>query len=228
VAASKGNADIVEALVDFGCDKDAQDKKKRTPLHLAIENGHLNVVESLLGKEVDLDAGEEHDWTALHLATIKGNEDIVDRLLETGKVKQELPDADYHTALYYAVIHGHRSIAVRLGERLENSNEFVIFLIEHHEKRNEMLGNMAENGTLEAVKLLLEVGADVNSLNSRGSCNHWTPLHLAAGSGHLPVVEFLISKDANKDAKCYCYGYTPISYARNSNQMHIVEYLESV
>ena len=72
---------------------------------------------------------------------------------------------------YYAVSHAHRSIAVRLGGRLENSDEFVLSVIDRPEKKNE--GTAAENGILEAVQLLLEVGADINSLNTRGACSHW-------------------------------------------------------
>jgi hypothetical protein len=71
------------------------------------------------------------------------------------------------------VSHAHRSIAVRLGGRLENSDEFVLSVIDRPEKKNEMLGTAAENGILEAVQLLLEVGADINSLNTRGTCSHW-------------------------------------------------------
>jgi protein phosphatase 1 regulatory inhibitor subunit 16A, putative len=43
------------------------------------------------------------------------------------------------------------------------------------------------------MKLLIEFGANVNAKDSE----QWTPLHAAATCGHLHLVKFLISKNAN-------------------------------
>ena len=43
----------------------------------------------------------------------------------------------------------------------------------------------------------MEKRADVTAKDEHG----YTPLHLASGNGHLPVVEHLVKKGANMEAK---------------------------
>ena len=62
---------------------------------------------------------------------------------------------------------------------------------------NKSLVTSSECGNLDIVKyLVLEHSADVNFMD-RG----YTPLSLAAGSGHVSVVRFLIDNEANVNAK---------------------------
>ena len=55
----------------------------------------------------------------------------------------------------------------------------------------------AEDGNIEAVKQHLAVGTDVNAKDRVGE----TPLHYAARHGHKVIVELLIVKGANVNAK---------------------------
>jgi ankyrin repeat protein len=61
---------------------------------------------------------------------------------------------------------------------------------------------------LETVKLLVEMGADVNETNETG----WTPLHAATYIGAEPIIEYLVKEGANLDAKNGC-GQTPLTLA---------------
>ena len=61
---------------------------------------------------------------------------------------------------------------------------------------------------LEAVKLALTLGDDINAANARGR----TALHGAAGIGANGVVQFLVDKGANLNAKDR-RGYTPLGIA---------------
>jgi len=65
--------------------------------------------------------------------------------------------------------------------------------------------------TLESVKMLVELGADVNEANETG----WTPLHAAAFAVEDPVIQFLVEKGAKLDVKNGC-GQTPLSLADSS------------
>lgn len=53
IAALNGNAEVVEYLIDQGCQLDCANVDKDTPLIDAAENGHLDVVEILLKAGVD-------------------------------------------------------------------------------------------------------------------------------------------------------------------------------
>jgi len=61
---------------------------------------------------------------------------------------------------------------------------------------------------LQTVKLLLEMGADVNEANETG----WTPLHIAAFIGADSIIQFLVGEGARLDVQNGC-GQTPLTLA---------------
>jgi ankyrin repeat protein len=65
-----------------------------------------------------------------------------------------------------------------------------------------------ETSALEAVKLALELGNDINAANGRGR----TAVHGAAGIGANAIIQFLAEKGANVDAKDR-QGNTPLKVA---------------
>ena len=65
----------------------------------------------------------------------------------------------------------------------------------------------AKEGNIEAVKQHLAAGTDVNAID-----DDWTPLKYAAHEGHKEVVELLITKDADVNAKDN-RGRTPLDSA---------------
>jgi uncharacterized protein len=66
----------------------------------------------------------------------------------------------------------------------------------------------SESDALEALKLAVSLGMDLNRANSRGE----TALHGAASRGADTIVEYLIKQGANLDAKTG-KGLTPLDYA---------------
>ena len=64
---------------------------------------------------------------------------------------------------------------------------------------------------IDLARLLLDNAANPNAKeNERGS----TPLHMAANEGRKGVVELLLHKGADVNARDY-YGRTPLSYAED-------------
>ena len=81
------------------------------------------------------------------------------------------------------------------------------------------------NPNLEAVRLFLESGADINSkdLNAKYNENK-TALILAASNGHYEIVKFLIDKEAELNAKDQ-HDSTALIYASRNGHFEIVKYL---
>jgi hypothetical protein len=74
-----------------------------------------------------------------------------------------------------------------------------------NDKDESVLMLAALKGYLPLVKKLVERDADVNKTG-------WTPLHYAASSGHVPVIEFLLDNSAYIDAESP-NGSTPLMMA---------------
>ena len=81
--------------------------------------------------------------------------------------------------------------------------------------------NAAEQGNIEAVKKHLADGVDVNKKDKGG----YTPLHWAAFRGHKEVVELLIAKGAEVNAKCYEFAATPLDLATIQDYVEIKKLL---
>jgi ankyrin repeat protein len=68
--------------------------------------------------------------------------------------------------------------------------------------------NRTQAEHLEAVKMCLDAGVDVNAVNSNG----WTALHGAANRGDDDIVKFLVEKGGRLDVKD-TEGRTPLTFA---------------
>ena len=74
---------------------------------------------------------------------------------------------------------------------------------------------------LEAVKLLLENGADVNA---KEEGEDLTALHLASYEGHLEIVKLLLENGANVNAQDK-NGKTALYYARRGDHLGVKKHL---
>lgn len=79
----------------------------------------------------------------------------------------------------------------------------------------------AAQGDLNASIAFIASGANVNSRSPQGM----TPLMLAAGGRHLPVVRTLISRGADVNAKVVGPGYTPLMIASAMCDVSVVKVL---
>jgi hypothetical protein len=95
------------------------------------------------------------------------------------------------------------------------------------EHRHLALGLASQYGHPEIVRLLLDAGEDPNRFNPVGGHSHSTPLHQAAGNGHLDVVKVLIERGAKLDVKDILFGGTPAGWAAYAGKKEVEAYLRA-
>jgi hypothetical protein len=95
-------------------------------------------------------------------------------------------------------------------------------------QRHLALSLASQYGHAEIAELLLDADEDPNRFNPVGGHSHCTPLHQAAGNGHLDVVKLLIAHGAKTDIKDILFGGTPIGWATYNGKKDVEAYLRSI
>jgi ankyrin repeat protein len=162
---------------------DAADLVKKLLAHAANPNARLK--KPVIGRHHDGgDASLGEGTTPLMRAT-KTNDVAVMKLLLDGGASPFVTQKDYTTPLMIAAAGGARAGAY--------SAAFSV----------------TEDGTIQAMKLLIDHGADVNSFNANGQ----TAIHRAAQRGADQVVKFLADQGAKLNMKDK-QGRMPVDLAR--------------
>jgi ankyrin repeat protein len=207
------------------------DEKYRILLYEAVSEGAQEKVTNLLDKIKDIDIPNENGYTPLHWAVLMGQEEIVSILISRGaRVNTTLPNG--YTPLHNAVYLGNRNIVQLLIDHgadiyvtnqqskglldlaVEWGKEEIIPLLKP-------LHRALENGDLNQVSDIVK--KNPNSVNIKDE-QGWYPLHLAVRTSHLEIVEFLIDKGADINARGP-YGITPLRRALESDQQMIANSL---
>jgi ankyrin repeat protein len=217
VAAASGREDFAIFLLDNGANPNAADTFGVTALHYAIARGIAGIdsvsvvfrpyaeispnmprlVNALLAHGANPNAQIAKDFlpysrspyamltslvgvTPFLLAAAAADVDLMRLFLEKG-ADSHMKSKDGSTALMMAAGVG------RVDER-QNEQEYA--------------------NALEAIKLTLMLGNDINAANANGR----TALHAAAATGADSLIPFLVEKGANLNAKDKA-GYTPFAVA---------------
>ena len=185
-------------------DVDALNEIENTPFLEAIRKKHKPIIECLLAHGASVN-GPVGAWrTPLQLACLVGKADIVSLLLEHGA------DVDGFSA------HVRQT---PLTEACGSNTKLDItrLLIDAGADLNGVGGDIAPlhhaafNGNTEAVELLIQSGADVNILSSRGYGlpAGSTPLHFAAVRDSLDCINSLLAAGADSNI-ANSEGRTPL------------------
>ena len=219
-AAHRNDIDMAKALLAAGASVKAVTRiEELTPLALASTNGNAPMVDLLLKAGAAANEGNGL-WTPLMLASSSGSAEAVKLLLDHGADVNVKETSHHQTALMFAAgrnrdtvipllaSHGAdlnaTSDVIELAKATvdENGNKLPAANANGREDRAaaRVMGGMtalhfaARDNQKEAVRALVEAGADVNAISTG---DKGTPLVIAITNGHYDVAKYLTDHSAN-------------------------------
>lgn len=175
-----------------------------TTILQAIKNNQFIEAEQLIANGQQVNAQDDCGMSALHHATLKGNSKLVKILLEAGCNPNIRTLQD----------------AVCNDEELDNSEVESIIQNLLGLGNKTPLHIAAKDSNYEIGQMLIEYGADTNSLDA-GLC---TPLHWSANRGDLRFSRLLLDNSSNPNARDMAWS-TPLHEATRKNHMQVVKLL---
>jgi len=191
-------------------------------LMAAVGNGYSRRARLLLDHGADpnghgTDHPVYHGRSPLQEAALHGHPDIVAMLNQAG-ARNDLDDVDVFMC---AVTAGDRSAAEQLLAADPSVRERSMA------RRPEQIVRAAASGRAEAVALLIDLGFDVNAINSTTPL-HVTALHEAAMRGNMEVIRLLIERGADPNIRDSGYDATPGGWAEHFGRAEAQAYLSAL
>ena len=178
-------------------------------LRYAVKTNYLDRVKLLVENGADVNrparypAGSRSPYEE---ALLSGNPEIAEYLLEQGATETQLNPAEaFAAACVGADGDRARALVTRDPTFLQNPGE--------------LLTDAASGNRQDAVRLMVELGFDVNDSEAP------SPLHCAALAGQLEMVKLLLELGANANARDPHHRATPLAWAAHTNQQAVVDYL---
>jgi len=177
-------------------------------LHESAADGDIEQVKLLISKGADVNEKDKEGRTALHYASEKSHIEVAKLLISQGAYVNAM-DRNWAKPLHYAAMHGDRQTV----ELLLNEGADV--------DAQDASGRRPWFEAMKKLKKFLVEGINVNTRAEYKT----TALHAAANSGKKDIVEFLVNKGANVDARD-SFGLAPLYYAALHNYEDIVILLD--
>ena len=233
-ATFRNNQKITRALLSAGADMNIANALGATPLWLASMNGSGALVEILLGAGAEPNAALKMGETPLMAASRAGSLHSSQALLAYGANPNSAEREREQTALMWAIAQKHVDVASLLINNGANvrARSKIWFQLENTAGNTNPVGNFkmahggstallfaARNGDIDAARILLEAGANVNVPSASGT----SPLVAAAHSGHGPLAIFFLEHGADPNASDA--GYTALHAATLRSEVRLVDAL---
>ena len=109
-AASCGDLNTIQLLLDNGADPNRRDHEGWCAIHWAAEQGHLEILYALLDRAADINAISSYGTSPLHCAANGGHTSIVSELLRQGSDPLKVTCHGW-TPLHHAAFMGHHDTA---------------------------------------------------------------------------------------------------------------------
>jgi ankyrin len=225
LAAKRNNVMSIKMLLSHPkIDINIKNNSQITPLFLAVRGNkdddsiiYTYLVQILLDAGADIQKEFNHPFSILHEACMKDNDKIVEILITNNRISIN----DYN------ITYGHLGTALHIACHFEAFNTVGMLLnlpsinIETVDKHNntplmvatKINTNRLLNDQTAILKMLLEKGANVNSINEFGD----TPLHRACYEGNIYFVNQLLNHPNINLNKVNNKGETALMKACNNN-----------
>jgi ankyrin repeat protein len=242
-AVRKDDLATADALIRAGADVKATNRYGLTPISLAAMNGSAAMIKKLLDAGADPNTANQGGETVLMTASRTGNLESVKLLLDRGANVNAKDLEHAQTSLMWAVIEKHLDVAGLLiaGGADVNAHTNVSmtpgeFTLARpgggpgttlQRARPTASGGMTallfavREGNLDATRLLLDRGADINL----PSGNRTSPLVIALLNGQVGIASYLLDRGADPNA-ADAYGRAALFAAvdlRNFNHARFPE-----
>jgi ankyrin repeat protein len=189
IAAEAGNAAMLRRLLDAGAEITTTDGTGDTLLMAAVRAGNADAVELLLDRRAAVNVADpQFGYTALMWAVGRNDTAVMRLLLAHGAT------VDAHTRI------GERPVARPPGTGGGSHGVGIVRSgVPPQGEQQPTPGGMtpllfaARDGMLDAAKLLLEAGGDLDAADPNGI----SPLVMAISNGQLPVAKLLLDRDAD-------------------------------
>ncbi|XP_046360028.2 uncharacterized protein LOC124137670 isoform X2 [Haliotis rufescens] len=214
-AAYSGHKDVVDLLVSNQADLTLVDTSGDSLLHIACQGGNTAIVQHVLSPS-NINSRGEYRWTPVMAAAVSGHESVFD-LLVSNQADLTLVDTDGDSLLHLACQVGNTAIVQHvLSPSNINSRgrhgwtPVMAAAVSGHESVFDLLVSNQADLTLvdtdgDSLLHLACRGGNTaivqhvlspSNINSRGE-NRWTPVMVAAVSGHQSVFDLLVSNQAD-------------------------------
>ena len=181
-------------------------------LHSAAEAGDVAIIKSLLALGFSIDGRNDTGLTPLMMSAANGKLQAVKCLLKQG-ADPSLQDNRGWNVLHFASRGGNPEVI-----------ELMLSHVPNIDSRTKMSSTplmiAAVNDKLQAVKCLLEQGADPSLQDNDG----WNMLHYASRGGNPEVIELMLSHVSSIDSITK-EGDTPLMIAADYDKLQAVKYL---
>lgn len=180
MAITQSRADLVQLLLEFKPDVEAQGSSSSTPVEAAAASGQALIVEILLARGASVEKSQFSTWGPIHLASGGGYLEVL-RLLLLKNANVDALTEDGNTALHTAVEKGKRDCARLLLAHGAKPD------IRNTDDLDTPLHIASALGDENMVKLLLQKGANKDIRNRVGK----TAYDVAAEHGHTRLFDAL-------------------------------------
>lgn len=213
-AIPEASLEIIQILLDYGADINVVGSDNVTAISWAAFNGRIDVIELLLKNNIKIT--EDNVGRAFAIAAYMNQKKMVEYLLN--KFNNLIYGTHWHCmALFSAASAGNCDIINYLLD-----NGMTVDSRCGPTKSETALMTASENEQIEAVKLLIKRGADINAQNNDGL----TSLMIAVDYEHLSVVKILVESGADMQMMDN-NNETAILKATKNNYKEIEAFLKS-